>query len=276
MASTWEHPRFEKPPVIETVFSIEFAPLSRWQIPHFGLYWSSLRERYPKLNVQAALPPQRESLDREIADPTSHNMVFELNRPPIRCWFYNEPETQLIQSQNDRFMFNWKRGLVDAEYPHYHESIRPIVAREWETFNQFVAVENLGKIDVQQCEISYINHLVVGEGWDNYSQLGEVFPAWGGSTRENYLGVPEDVEIRARYLMPERQGRIYIHAQPAIRRDDSREIIQLTFVARGRPRSSDPTKVLDWFDPAQEFVGRSFLDFTSQKMHTLWGLRNTQ
>ena len=71
--------------------------------------------------------------------------------------------------------------------------------------------------------------------------------------------------------MPEKRGRLYIHAQSAMRNTDRKEIIQLTLVARGRPHSPDPSRAFDWFDFAQEWTAKSFLVFTSEKMHSLGG-----
>src|SRR5208283_3616134 len=100
------HSRFEHPPVIETVFDIHFQPLQGWEIPFFGLYWATIRDRYPKFKV---VPP----LDSRIEDPSKGlqpSGVFVNFRAGLslaRCWFFNETETQLSQVQGDRFILNW-------------------------------------------------------------------------------------------------------------------------------------------------------------------------
>jgi uncharacterized protein (TIGR04255 family) len=271
--STWVHPEFENAPVVETVFSIEFVPLSRWQIPHFGLYWQTIRDNYPKLNVQGALVSQIEDFGEKKNFPPT--FTFDVGTSPhVRCWFFNESETQLIQIQHDRFIFNWKRGLGNEPYPHY-VNIRPLIAQEWRRFRDFVAANELGSIQARQCETSYHNHLEKGSGWHEYRDLSEVLPIWNGSTREGFLHDPEDIEIGIRYLMPQGLGRLHIRVQPAIRNSDLKEIIQLTFAARGRPKSLEPDQVFEWFDFAQEWVVKSFLDFTSDRMQSLWGKRET-
>ena len=79
-------------------------------------------------------------------------------RLPSRLWFYNEAETELVQVQPDRFIFNWKRGLVAAAYPHY-EKIRPSFEAQSAHFREFVTSNGLGEIEIKQCEITYINHI---------------------------------------------------------------------------------------------------------------------
>ena len=115
------HPHFANPPVQETAFGIEFAPLQKWQVPFVGLFWQRVRNRYPAFRVLPSLPSVVEDLSgRPQASPgLSFNVVAEV--PPVRCWFLTEDETRLIQVQQDRFIFNWKRGRVDAPYPHSRE-----------------------------------------------------------------------------------------------------------------------------------------------------------
>lgn len=270
--SDWVHPEFERPPIVESAFAIDFAPLPGWQIPFFGLYWQTIRDRYPKLDAHPAIPPQIEDLDEQM--PSKVFSLGVLSAPSLRCWFYNESETQLIQIQNDRFIFNWKRGLSDEPYPHYR-SIRATIREEWIGFVEFVARNGLGPIQTRQCEITYINHIEKGSDWRDYSEFGNVISPWTSPPTNCFLPTPEDIEIGARYLMPERRGRLYIRAQPAIRNADLKEIIQLTLVARGRPNSSNTDSIFDWLDSGQEYIVRGFLDFTTDRMHALWGMKGT-
>ncbi len=39
-------PDYDVPPVIETALGIEFSPLEKWNLPHFGLYWNAIRQKY--------------------------------------------------------------------------------------------------------------------------------------------------------------------------------------------------------------------------------------
>ncbi len=266
------HPRFDRPPVVETVFSIEFTPLPRWEIPFFGLYWSTIRERYPRCSSQAALLSQIENLSDEPTPQQPLAITLSPVSPHVRCWFFNEQETELIQIQRDRFIFNWKKGIVDQSYPHY-ERIRPVFSREWDQFRAFVEHNDLGKWEIRQCEVAYINHIELGIGWKDYAELSSVLAPWSGAASGSFLQRPEDVEIGARYRLPDGRGRLYIRTQPAIRHTDQKEILQLTLTVRGRPSSQEPASVFDWFDFAQPWVAQSFVDFTTEEMHSLWGKR---
>jgi len=192
---------------------------------------------------------------------------------PVCCWFFTQDETQLIQVQRNRFTFNWKRGLIDAPYPHY-ENIHPIIGQEWNHFRDFVSSNELGNLDVQQCDISYINHIEKGNGWEDYGQLEHVLTVWSGANRGRTLPAPENVNIGIRYRMPDGMGRLHVLAEPAIRISDYKEVLQLNLTARGKPLSSDPARIFEWFDSAQSFVAESFVDLTTDHMHSIWGMRD--
>ncbi|HET7342703.1 MAG TPA: hypothetical protein VFL90_14670, partial [Methylomirabilota bacterium] len=88
-----------------------------------------------------------------------------------------------------------------------------------------------------------------------------------------FLPDPEVVVFNASYLMPERQGRLHIASQPAIRREDSKQLMQLTLTARGKPASSDLGAIVRWLDVGHDWIVRGFVDVTTPEMHRVWGLR---
>lgn len=118
--------------------------------------------------------------------------------------------------------------------------------------------------------MTYVNHLEVGKGWSSAADIGNVFPAWVGRTSGSFLPSPEGVAFEARYLIPDRAGRLRISVRPAIRNSDGVEIIQMNVSARGGPRGSDDGSLIDWIDKGREWVVRGFADFTSVAMHGIW------
>lgn len=260
-------PRFDEPPVIETVLGVEFAPLANWNIPHFGLFWNEVKTDFPKFKVQPGLDPQIEQFDK----PESKEVGIRiLAKPDLRCWFVAENDRTLIQVQDSRFIFNWKRESPADSYPHFEETIRPAFLREWARFRQFVQDRGLGDLAVVQCEVTYINHLEIGKGWSSAADLGEVFPLWSGKTSGSFLPSPEGVALEVRYLLPNRAGRLRVSVRPAIRNSDGAEIIQLNVSARGDPRGSNDESLVTWINIGREWVVRGFTDFTSEKMHRIW------
>jgi len=257
-------PAFNKPPVTETVLSVQFAPLKAFSIPHFGLFWRTVREDYPRSESQ---PPLASVIEKFEAPPTADQMGLALiSEPEARCWFLDPSGTELLQVQRDRFIRNWRKVTGGEEYPRY-QALRPRFARDWGRFIDFLERERFGRPEVNQCEVTYINQLPVSVG-----SLGEAhrFVRALSPLSGEFLPEPETAHLNVSYIMGDKQGRLHVSLQPAIRRDDGRAVLQLTLTARGTPHSSRLEDLLSWFDLGREWVVRGFSDFTRQDMHAVW------
>lgn len=263
-------PHYDVPPVQETFLSVSFADLEKWNIPHFGLYWQGIRSEYSKFEVRPPLASQIETFGDAIESP-----VLEfLTQPPIRCWFIHQKENRLLQVQNDRFIFNWRKTKPEDGYPRFDEALRGEFEAAWTHFKSFLEAESIPPPQVEQCEISYINHIPLEGGWRTYTSLVTALTAWPGAmNKKDFLPNPEDVAFNTRYLLPGGQGRLHIQLQPAIRNIDGKKVVQLVLTARGRPSSSDTSELLRWFDMGREWIVRGFTEFTSEKMHETWQRR---
>jgi uncharacterized protein (TIGR04255 family) len=124
---------------------------------------------------------------------------------------------------------------------------------------------------VNQCEVTYVNHIHLGQGWKSYGELKNVIACWSGEISGSFLPEPESVNIGTRYVLPDGKGRLHVLMQPAIRRTDAKEILQLNLTARGKPDSSASQHLLEWMDLGHEWIVKGFTDFTSKTMHELWG-----
>jgi uncharacterized protein (TIGR04255 family) len=256
-------PDFENPPAVETLMGVHFAPIEKWQAPYFGLFWSRIKKDYPRVEMQ---PPVVTAPTPEMA-AAQFQSRFEL---PMRCWFFNQDETRLIQLQNNLFLHNWRKVGHADRYLHYGD-LRPLFEKEWQGFRNFLEDEGLGAPGIQLCEVTYVNHIDRGSGWETFADLSELFPNWSPKTSEDYLPPPELVAMNASYALGGVEGRLQISVQPAVRQTDAKETIQLTVTARCKPSSSSSEDICRGLDEARKWVVLGFTDFTSPKMHTLWG-----
>ena len=264
-------PKYDAPPVIETILGVEFAPLEGFGIPHFGVLWSRIKDSFPRFAVRPPLISQIEEFGPGLAPPIPALQIR--SEPEVRCWFIDANDRTLIKVQGNRFTHNWRKtGSADA-YPHYDETVRPAFQRVWGLFLEFVNENQLGAMNVLQCEVTYINHLEVEPGGRSASELQEAFHCWAGKASGTFLPGPENVAFDVTYQMPNCEGRLHVSLKPAIRNQDGQEILQLTLTARGKPQGTDPDSVFVWLDKGREWVVRGFTDFTSTKMHSLWQRR---
>jgi uncharacterized protein (TIGR04255 family) len=92
-----------------------------------------------------------------------------LNVPPTpRFWFINESGSELIQVQRDRFIKNWRKIGSGDQYPRY-EQLRTGFDQDFKQFEDFLKRNQLGAVRVNQCEVTYINHIVAGTGWETHT-----------------------------------------------------------------------------------------------------------
>ncbi|MGH9833351.1 MAG: TIGR04255 family protein [Blastocatellia bacterium] len=264
-------PKFDDPPVTETVLGIEFASLRQWDIPYFGLFWSRVREDYQNYSVKPPLVSQIEKFGESEKQEVTLELPL-LSPPQFRCWFFDRSGTRLIQVQRDRFVHNWRKVRPDDEYPRYH-SVRQRFEGEWQRFRDFVGSEQLGDLELRQCEVTYFNHIEPEGGWQSLSNLGEIFPCWAGVSSGGFLPSPEIVALNTSYLIPENRGRLRISMEPVFRHADAKEILQLTISAKVIVDSSDTAELMKAIDLGHEWAVRGFTDFTSARMHELWKRR---
>ena len=114
-AGSAQLPKFKNPPVIETIIGIEFARLEKFGVPHFGLYWEAIRADFPEFELKQQLDSQIERFEPLQFQPTIPPLQF-IEKPEIRCWFVSR-ERRLIQLQQDRFIYNWRKEGQEKDYP---------------------------------------------------------------------------------------------------------------------------------------------------------------
>jgi uncharacterized protein (TIGR04255 family) len=261
-------PDFDNPPVVETVLSIQFERLSAMQSVHFGLFWRRLQERYPKTEERPALAPVIERFPEPIS--RGGRIQFEAVEAPAlpRLWLLNELGTEMIQVQNDRFIKNWRKAGEKDKYPHYEPVIKPAFERDFREFQEFLAEERLGVIKVNQCEITYVNHIVSGEGWQKLDEMDRIFAFWNQPSAP-VPGKAEDFGIHARFPIADAHGhpigRLYLDAHPALRATDNRPMYVMNLTARGLYGEG-----IEFFDIGRQWIVKSFEQLTTADMHRIW------
>jgi uncharacterized protein (TIGR04255 family) len=174
----------------------------------------------------------------------------------------------MIQIQNDRFIKNWrKQGESDA-YPHYEPVIRPAFERDFQEFQSFVIERGLGAVKVNQCEVTYVNHIVSGEGWHKFGEIDRLFPFWSQAQTE-VPGDVEDFSVHLRFPISEPEtgpiGRLHVDIQPALRASDNRPMYVMNLTARGQSGVG-----IEFFDIGRRWIVKSFEHLTTKHMHQIW------
>ena len=191
-------PDFRNPPLVETVLSLQFQPLRRFSLVHVGLLWHQFRDTFPLVEEHPPLSAVRETFG--VPSPRHVEVTIEEKPPLPRVWFLNASETELIQIQADRFIHNWRKaGKVSTPYPRY-EGVCAKFRDEVRSFQQFLSDEKIGQVVINQCEVTYINHIEPGETWRRHGQFEGVLRTWTAQGR-SFLPEAEGGRIEQRFVI---------------------------------------------------------------------------
>lgn len=264
-------PDFAQPPLAEVVLGIQFDPIVGLSSARLGEVWGLFRDRFPTTEDHPPLAAAFEHLDSP-AQPRELQINLDFMRPPLpRCWFTSRAGDEVLQFQQDRFHHNWRRGA--SEYPRY-----PVVRERFESeatdLIEYLETAGIGAIEINQCEVSYINHIVADEYWSEPGQGGRVLRLLDSGSAHG-LGPQEHVRLEASFLIVdesrEPRGRLHASLVSGILRDGSKPMLALTLTARGAPIGSGVEGALKFLDLGRRWTVRSFADLTTERMHKVWG-----
>lgn len=258
-------PEFANPPVIEVLCGVTFASLDRILVPHFGLLWDRFRDEYSRCEEH---PPLNFPIEAG-----AEKLVMQIklkNLPPLpRVWFVRPDGSSAIQVQRNAFLHNWRRVQDSDEYPHY-DNIIPRFERHLALFKTFLDDNDLGEIKLRQCELKYVNQIVLREPFDEASR--DVFRDFSWNSEKTFLpSSPAGFHLRFFYQLPDEAGRLFVSLRRATRLLDKKDVVIFDLTARGKPRDASDEAVRGWYDLSHEWIVRGFADLTSSKMQrTVW------
>ena len=264
-------PDFRDPPLVETGLALQYQPPEEFSLAHVGLLWHKFRHAFPLVEEHAPLRAVRETF--EVPSPRQEEAIE--GKPPLpRMCFLNESRTELVQIQADRFIHKWRKtGNPSTPYPRY-ERIRTNFRHEVWEFQEFLTDEKLGKLAIDQCEVTYVNHIEPCEAWHGHGQIEGVLRTWTAQ-RRLFLPESEDASIHQRFVIRNESnsplGRLHVSLAPAWKEEDQSPILVLTLTARGSPLDNGINGAFDFFDLGREWIVKGFLDLTTTEMHRAWG-----
>ncbi len=265
-------PDFKAPPVVEVVLSVQFVPLAELTTVHIGKLWASLYEKeYPVVQEHPPLPAMQETFEPKIIGPVS--VSFQHGPPPSRLWFLNADGTELLQIQRDQFIHNWRQAGTGKPYPRY-TSVRDKFLKEFGKFCAYVEENQLGKVEPNQCEVTYVNEIDSGKGWESFGEPEKLLSNWQRLEAPVLLGDLEDTRITSRYIMKAEDGtplgRLHVNVEPRYRVPGMERLYRMTLTARGAPYCGDDG-VAGFLDVGHIWIVRGFADVTTGRMHEVWG-----
>jgi len=254
----------DRAPLGEMVLGMQFAPLAGWSVLHYGLYWESIRQAFPKFELKDPLldPSGLASMQAAVSAPGGFL--------PPRVWFIDESDAYVLQLQHDRMLLNWRRRQ-DSTYPRFR-NLYSRLATIWSEFVQFSEKAGLGTPRVSRCENSYYNYVDTQALQSAGTPFEGIFPVWHGGLQD-YLGNSPTLAFSLTVALPDVQGQTTTSLQPAVVPNERKVLLQVQFTTAIVPAASDMDAVLAALELGHKWNVRAFREFTSEHAQQLWGRR---
>lgn len=264
-----ETPKFNKPPVVETVIGVQFPEIDGFSAVHFGLYWRAIRDRFKNFEDKPRLPPVVEQFPRNIVLPYPRVELSE-GAGPDRMWYTAQTESELIQLQPDRFLFNWRQQGAATRYPSYDANKKKFLD-EFKNFQKFCEENQLKEPSPNLCEVTYINHLVPQQGESSVQLFGKVFSGLRWEACDDWLPEPESATFNRVFRIERNRqavGRLYAEAAIALKRREKKEQEFVLFRVTGRVMHpfSPNGNLVDSLQLAHDWVVKGFASMTDRRI----------
>ena len=248
-------PKFERPPVVETVVGAQFARLPAFTAAHAGWFWKTrLPENWGTVEEAPRLDDQFERFGEGEGwvMPALKLSPLEVARTQI----VRDDDERMIQIQDSRLILNWRKR--SGGYPTYEvliEEFKKLLG----DFERFAMDAGVGKIEYNQWEVTYINHVPRGEFWqspaDWVNLLPQIqIPAMADEVRG------ETISASWRCLIGDQQGRLYTTVRHG--KVETGEVLSIDLTARGPADNRDG--LLRGLDIGHDAIVWSFVAFTDE------------
>ncbi len=263
------NPKYESPPVVETVLGVQFSELPGFRAAHFGLYWEMIRDRFPKVPEDHQRLRQVSERFPVVSGLQETQLTFSNVAIPNRVWFTAEDKSQIIQVQPNWFLYNWRGG----QYPSYRENNHTFL-EELEKFRQFCHSEDLGELQPNLCEVTYVNRIAPNETESAITLFGNMFTGLKWKSSTGFLGEPEQTAFNRVWTIGENAGRLYAEASLALNSESKRDEVHLRMTGRVNHISGEMTTIADSIQLAHDWVVQGFASITESEIQKdRWGLK---
>jgi uncharacterized protein (TIGR04255 family) len=267
-------PEYETPPVVEVGLSVAFSSLPTLTAAQLARFWQEHLPEFPRTEDQGYFQPPP-----ELFGPARLFAAFppiQFGAPPPRIWALNDEGTSVVQLQRDWIGLNWRRldtvqpGEAPSPYPTY-KVLGPQFIALYERFRAWIERSGLGTAIPTQCEVTYVNHILIEEPLRGLGDFSALLSFWREHWPVGFLPTPEDGRLECNWVMVEGRGRLHLSLLPAVRVTDGRAMFILTLTARGTPEAQDLAGVRGFLDDGHEWIVRGFQDLIHPDLRALWG-----
>lgn len=255
---------FKRPPLNEVVLGVQFAVPSGFHQIRAWEVWELFKTRFRVVQELPALEPGFETF----GPPQGIRFGFSLvaGQPQTRYWFLTDSGDELIQFQADRLLHNWRKvGDQRNEYPRFERMIEDY-ASELRTTDTYFRKSDPKGLQINQCEISYINHIYLDQDglktpqdWITFLTINEPTPEDYAASFRRILRAPDGRPV----------GRLTCEASSGYN-NQGRPLIILQLTVRGAPGGSSVDAALDFLKNGRDKINFLFDEVTTESAQIRW------
>ena len=265
---------FERPPIVELVLGVQFAPLSRLSSGHLGWFWKQfLDDQWVNASDAVLLADQFETFEEQgrWRMPSKMQVTLDANAGPPRLQLENAAGDRMLQVQQTRFHYNWKRR--DQSYPSFH-GVRTEFDKQFSRFRDFLAASAQGELCPNQWELTYVDSIPRGELWQTVADWQRVLPGLLSGPPPIEELCAESASGEWTFEITPRRGRLHVAVRQARIPDTNETVLLVQTTARG-PIGRDATEDLAaGLALGHSVAVRTFFRITSAEAHAHWGLKS--
>ena len=258
---------FAKPPVDEVVLSILFESLDKLLAPHLGEIWQEFKkDGFMQIMEHPPVMPTMETFPNPSREPQ-----FHINVPDLpRIWFIHKDDSQILQVQRDRFTFNWRKTKPDQGYPGF-SAICDKFEGFYNRFSQIMRDMEIGEVTPLQYELTYIDQLRQGDGWNTLDELGKIYNMFVDfQESDSFWSSAESLSLRTSFTLADLHGRLHLTIRNRIKMPEKIQTLQTDFTVRGFPENAARPTII-WFKLAREEIRKKFANlFTEDVQIQVW------
>ena len=259
---------FVRPPIEEVVLSVLFESLAGFLAPHLGEIWQELKkEGFVNIAEQPLVLPTMEHFSNIGGESELHIG----NVPNLaRIWFIHKDGDQIIQVQRDRFAFNWRKTKAEQNYPGFSAILEKFEGF-YNRFGETIQNMEVGTLTPLQYELTYIDQLMQGEGWNNLEDMGKIYNLFMDSqSSDSFWSGAESMMLQASFPIGDLHSRLYLTIGNRVSVSDQRQTLQTDFTMRGFPQNAEHAMPA-WFKWARDRIREKFVRMFTEDIQTqIW------
>jgi len=264
-------PTYDAPPVIETVLGVQFSQIPTYSNAHAGWFWKQyLDDAWDQVSEAPRLEDQFELFGQDKWSQPRGGFIIQTQPVSERTQIVRSNNQRMIQVQNTRFIYNWRKP-ENSDYPSYNE-ILPEFLDKFGSFTKFAKDSGNPDLELNQWEVTYVNHIGKGDLWGDVNDWLTLFPKLGilsdnvsNQKFDNFRGAWT-------FAIDENKGKLHVEMKQVKLGTESGatgpELILLQLTARG-PVNND-VDLKTGLDLGHEAIVKTFTDITSTASHEFW------